>query len=228
MKVRVCVPVRAKTVSELVPLIERAEASGADIVEVRLDYLDRLDRIYEIPEYASVPLIATNRQYEQGGFRSQDEEVRLRTLIEAAEAGFHYVDVELTAKGVKSIVPRLRDAGAKPIVSYHDFTRTLRMAEMEDIVEREIAVGAEVCKLVTTAKETPDSVICLLLNLMFSDETKIVCFAMGEKGRLSRVLAPIFGAYFTYASLQEGLETAPGQISISEMKRLYSELRIET
>ena len=228
MNIRVCVPVMAKTVSSLIPLIERAEALGADIVEVRLDYLDRLEGIAELPEHTSVPLIATNRQHEQGGFRPQDEETRLGTLVEAAEAGFRYVDVELTARGAEAAVSKVRDAGAEPIVSYHDLIRTPKITEMEEIVEREIDAGAEVCKLVTTAKDASDSVVCLLLNLMFSEETKIVCFAMGEGGILSRVLAPVFGAYFTYASLREGLETAPGQISITELRETYSKLRVGT
>ena len=227
MKIKLCVPVMAKTAYNLIPLIRRAEALGADIVEVRLDYLDSPKGIDEIPEHASVPLIATNRQHEQGGFKPQDEELRLHTLVEAAEAGFRYVDVELTAKDLKAIVSKVRDAGAKPIISYHDFAKTAKLPELEEIVEREIKAGAEVCKLVTTAKTVSDSVACLLINIMFSEETKIVCFAMGEEGILSRVLAPIFGAYFTYASLQEGLETAPGQISISEIGELYSKLRVK-
>jgi 3-dehydroquinate dehydratase/shikimate dehydrogenase len=44
---------------------------------------------------------------------------------------------------------------------------------------------------------------------------------MGKPGVWSRVLAPFYGADFTYASLERGLETAPGQPSISELRRIY-------
>jgi 3-dehydroquinate dehydratase len=50
---------------------------------------------------------------------------------------------------------------------------------------------------------------------------------MGENGKISRLLAPLFGAFFTFASLEKGSETASGQISISEMKSAYILLGIK-
>jgi 3-dehydroquinate dehydratase len=45
---------------------------------------------------------------------------------------------------------------------------------------------------------------------------------MGERGKISRLLSPLFGAYFTFASLGQGSQTAAGQMSISEMKTAYT------
>jgi 3-dehydroquinate dehydratase/shikimate dehydrogenase len=44
---------------------------------------------------------------------------------------------------------------------------------------------------------------------------------MGEAGILSRILAKKFGAFLTFASLTSAGATAPGQVSIDDMKRLY-------
>ena len=44
---------------------------------------------------------------------------------------------------------------------------------------------------------------------------------MGEAGLISRVLAKKFGGFLTFASLEDGAGTAPGQVSIRDMKRLY-------
>jgi 3-dehydroquinate dehydratase/shikimate dehydrogenase len=44
---------------------------------------------------------------------------------------------------------------------------------------------------------------------------------MGEAGLISRVLAKKFGAFLTFASLAQGAETAPGQLTIDDLKRLY-------
>jgi 3-dehydroquinate dehydratase len=41
---------------------------------------------------------------------------------------------------------------------------------------------------------------------------------MGPKGRVSRIVAPVFGSAFSYASLRKGTETAPGQLTVSEMR----------
>jgi 3-dehydroquinate dehydratase len=49
---------------------------------------------------------------------------------------------------------------------------------------------------------------------------------MGRLGIPSRVLSPIFGAYFTFASSSSGRETAAGQIPIDNLRALYKELGV--
>lgn len=213
-------------------MVARAQESGADLLEARLDYLDlqardAMDRLAEVVEGASVPIIATNRQYKQGGHRLQNEEERVRTLLKAAALGFQYVDLELTTVGLKSVVKRVKDCGVTPVVSFHDLEDTPGESEMERIVESQTEAGAEVCKLVTTANDVSDSIRCLDFARRMSQTTKIVCFAMGGKGVLSRVLSPLFGTQFTFACLESGLETASGQISITELRELYRKLGVD-
>ncbi len=45
--------------------------------------------------------------------------------------------------------------------------------------------------------------------------------AMGPLGFASRVLCPLVGGYFTYASIERGKESASGQITVRELKKLY-------
>jgi 3-dehydroquinate dehydratase len=49
---------------------------------------------------------------------------------------------------------------------------------------------------------------------------------MGEAGKISRLLSPVFGGFFTFASLEKGAQTATGQMSISELKSAYTLLGI--
>jgi 3-dehydroquinate dehydratase len=44
---------------------------------------------------------------------------------------------------------------------------------------------------------------------------------MGELGKVSRLLSPLFGGFFTFASLEQGSETASGQMTIQEIKATY-------
>ena len=44
---------------------------------------------------------------------------------------------------------------------------------------------------------------------------------MGEAGAMSRILARKFGAMGTYAALEAGAGSAPGQLTVTEMKNLY-------
>jgi 3-dehydroquinate dehydratase-1 len=82
------------------------------------------------------------------------------------------------------------------------------------------AVGLEVdyIKIIGKATSVEDNLKMLTLP-QFAEKKgiQIVAFAMGRKGTISRILSPIFGAAFTFASLDEA--TAPGQIPLDEMKK---------
>ncbi len=231
MKPRICVPLPIERLSDLAPMIGRAEDAGADLIEIRLDYLQgdilsQMDDVKKVISQASVPLIATNRMRSQGGKRAQKEDRRIQTLVKAAEVGFQYVDVELATANVGTIAKKIRDSDSKSIVSLHDFKGTPPDSEMENILNFETKVGAAVCKLITTAKTLDDSVRCLLFTQKMSKVTDIVCFAMGSQGILSRILLPLFGGFFTFSSLDAGLETSTGQIPIAELKELYRKLGV--
>ena len=44
---------------------------------------------------------------------------------------------------------------------------------------------------------------------------------MGPKGEISRILAPLYGSYLTFASLASGKESAPGQITATTLRDIY-------
>ena len=200
---------------------------GADLIEIRLDYLNKIEEIQKIVKSTSLPLIATNRQYKQGGRRLQNEERRIQALLDAANLDFQYIDIESTTVSLNSVVRELKEKGTSIIISFHDFKRTPKTSHLEKIIHSQIEAGADICKLVTTANTVNDNISCLLLTSKLSKVTKMVCFAMGEIGLLSRVLSPVFGASFTYASVKKGLETALGQPTIFELKEIFAHLGVE-
>jgi 3-dehydroquinate dehydratase type I len=79
----------------------------------------------------------------------------------------------------------------------------------------------DIIKIVTTATSAQDNLT--ILNFLHNAvrDQKIVSFAMGEKGKISRITSPIFGAYFTIASLEDGAETAQGQPTIDDLRMVY-------
>jgi 3-dehydroquinate dehydratase-1 len=221
LTIQVCVSVPPKTVEEAFDLIEEAEAQHADLIEVRLDSLTNHARIAEIPRCSKTPLIATNKSMEHHGKFSGSEDERQKILVDAARNGFEYVDVDLSTPNMRELVGNLHEAGAKTIVSFHDFDRTPELSRLNKVLEEEIAWGADVCKIVTTANQVEDNLTTLNFVSKASKKAKIVCFAMGELGKPSRLLSPVFGAFFTFASLDEKRKTAKGQLTIQEMRRAY-------
>jgi 3-dehydroquinate dehydratase type I len=214
------VSILPKTVAEASRLIEKAEDAHADLIEVRIDNLKDISEWADLPDKGKVPKIATNRS----AMAKIDAQ---QALLRAAKSGFEYVDIDLQTPNLKENIKELTNLGAKPIVSFHDLIRPLSITKLETILNEEVETHPEICKIVTNAKTIEDNLTLLDFVSKASRRTKIVCFAMGEQGKISRLLSPIFGAFFTFASLERGSETASGQMTIQEMKSAYELLGLK-
>jgi 3-dehydroquinate dehydratase I len=224
---RICVSILPKNNIEALNLIEKAEQAKVDLIEVRLDCLEVSRKLSDLSASTKIPLIAANKlQSEKGHFRGTESDWQ-QTLLFAAKSGFEYVDVNLTSLRHKDTINQIKQLGAKTIVSYHKFNGVLSTSAMEKVLDDEIASGANICKIVTTAKQVEDNLPVLSFASFASSKTQLVCFCMGENGKISRLLSPIFGAFFTFASLEQGSETAVGQMSINEMRTAYGLLGIK-
>jgi len=227
LTIKICVSVPPKTVAEALNLIAKAENQRADFIEVRLDSLKKHNGLANIAHCSKTPLIATNRSTKcQGKFLGSENE-RKKILLDAARNGFEYVDVELSTPKLKEIVGNLRGIGAKPIISFHDFEETPSSSQLNETLRKEIDSGADVCKIITTARLVEDNLTVLDFVSKSSKNARIVCFSMGELGKPSRLLSPVFGAFFTIASLEGGRKTASGQLTIGEMRTIYETLGLK-
>jgi len=224
--VRICVSIMPKSLDEALKLIEKSEKHGVDFIEVRLDRIGDFKGLGDITGCTGTPLIATIRTPTCGGKFLGKEEERVKILLNAASSGFKYVDVELESPSLKDVVKSLSTLGVKLIISFHDFEKTPRKRELQRILESEIEKGADVCKIVTTARSLQDNLTLLQFLHDESGRAKIVCFAMGALGKPSRLLSPIYGGYFTIASLERGTETAAGQMTVEEMRAAYKALGV--
>jgi 3-dehydroquinate dehydratase-1 len=213
-----------RSVPRTLGALRRLEPYRPDLLEIRLDLMKDTAPIAQIRRNTDLPLIATNRRRSDGGFYHGPEERRVNILSEAAQHGFDFVDIELNAKNVRRLVRRFEQEGARTIVSHHNANNTPRVSTLESTLKRERGAGAYVCKIVTTAKSHTDNLRCFEFLNKHARRTKLVCFAMGRLGVPSRVLSPVFGAYFTFASAGVGNETAAGQIPLSALRGFYNEL----
>jgi len=147
------------------------------------------------------------------------EEEQYTRLSAAIDAGVSYIDIEIEAeeKHRKSLVELAHRKGSKVIISYHNFEGTPEIKELNNIVAGCFIYGADIAKITTTAKSAADNARVLSLYHL---NKPLVAFTMGEKGKISRVMAPFMGAVFTFAAMDDGKETAPGQIKYTRMKKI--------
>ena len=85
---------------------------------------------------------------------------------------------------------------------------------------RIFAAGADIAKVVTTARKLDDSISTLQLIQEFPGE-RIISFAMGQPGTVSRLLCLLVGGEFIYAAIASGKEAASGQLTVSELREIY-------
>jgi 3-dehydroquinate dehydratase-1 len=197
-------------ITELSPL--------ADMFEVRIDLIGPGWR--QVVSRLKKPWIASARRKDEGGKWGGKETERIKALQNAAGLGAAIVDVELATPALGDLVDDIKKK-AKCLISYHNLKNTPPLDDLRKVVNRQLAVGADICKVVTTARDFNDNLTVLKLIAEFSSTRNIVSFAMGAKGRFSRVLSPLAGGYFTYASVGQGKESAEGQITIKGLREIY-------
>ena len=227
MNPKVCVSISSTDTPELLGRAQIAERLSADLVEVRLDRLRSYHGLTKIARAVERPIIGTNRPLSEKGFFDRSEAERLKILMEAVEGGFQYVDLELTTAKLDRVIKTFRERGAKIILSHHDHFRTPDPAKLASTLVQLQKFKPDVCKIVTTAQIPEDNLTVLSLLKANHQNSPLVSFAMGQAGVWSRLLAPFYGAHFTYASLERGQETAPGQSTIAELRRIYEMLGVE-
>jgi 3-dehydroquinate dehydratase/shikimate dehydrogenase len=209
-----CVPIFVESYPQAERDAVLAAEAGADMVEFRIDRFADHARVTGIAACSPVPCIVTCRSAQEGGVGERNDDERLDALRAAAKGRAAYVDVELeTYRRAGVNLPQ----DTRVILSAHDFKG--RPERLYNIIAEMNASAADVNKVVWMPRSIRDNVEAFELLLHRQKPTIAMC--MGEAGMISRILAKTFGAFLTFASLTKGSETAPGQVSIEDMKRLY-------
>ena len=195
----------------------------ADAVEVRLDALKRLDYavLRSLFGGSPRPIIASCRRVRDGGFFRGSESLRKEILWSALRAGTDFLDLEFGSE-VVSLAQRVSPhADIGIIVSWHD---PKRMPDEPMKLYRKMSKVPNVTavKIIGTARSVSDVLeVKRFLGRAAGKAPKVISFAMGETGRLSRIMATEWGSWATYANPGNGRSTAPGQFSLPDLVGTY-------
>jgi 3-dehydroquinate dehydratase/shikimate dehydrogenase len=212
-----CCAIFVHTVEQATADAARAAELGADLVEFRIDMVANEQIVRDVVSRCVVPCIVTCRPEWEGGESLYPDEARLVLLDVGIQAGAAYWDIEFQTLRRAQLPDVLFERTARSIVSYHDFSG--RPPKLYNLIGELNRSAGLITKVVWTARTIRDNVE--VFEVLMSRQSTTIALCMGEAGLISRVLAKKFGSFVTYASLTSGAGTAPGQISIDEMKRLY-------
>lgn len=223
MRPSICVSVKARRTIELRWKAERALEMGADLVELRLDFLENpLSREVEVEELISqlgAQAVVTLRPRWEGGEFGGAEEERLEALERLSSLGPAYVDLELKAarksNGIRGVKGR--------IVSWHSFSSTPEYRVLSLNASKALTLG-EIGKVVAKASSLGESLRILRLYRDYPAE-RLVAFGIGAEAAVSRILSIFLGAPIIYACLP-GEEVAAGQPTVGEVLELFEVIRV--
>lgn len=236
MPTLLCVPIAVDDVHKALEDAQHARLAGADMVEFRLDSFfdgdeERIEPCVKLIEQSPLPCIATCRPTWEGGHYDGSDQDRI-ALFERLGTASHpprYIDVELAAytrsMNLRQKVDisvqhdkQQREMTTGLILSMHDFegrpaTLTRQLLSLRE--QRNAAVH----KVAFRARSLRDNIE--LFDILAHRDRPTIALGMGAFGLLSRVLAPKFGGFLTFASLHAQGTTAPGQPTISDLLNLY-------
>ncbi|KAK4284941.1 hypothetical protein QN277_001705 [Acacia crassicarpa] len=219
-----CAPLVGATVDQMLVDMRRAKEIGSDIVEIRLDCLRSFNPASDLQtliKRSPLPTLVTCRPIWEGGQYEGDEIKRQNALRLAMEFGADYIDVELqVAHDFISSIHGKKPGKFKVIVSSHNFHNTPSSETIGNLVASIQATGADIAKIVTTALDITDC--ARIFQITVHSHIPVIGIVMGERGLISRLLSPKFGGYLTYAALETGAISAPGQPTAKDLLELYN------
>ncbi len=186
---------------------------GAELVELRLDYIGRAINLKRLIDDRPGPVVITVRRREDGGRWMKSDEERQMLLRNAIAQGVEYVDLEAD---IASKIPRY--GKTKRIISFHDFTETPE--NLDEIHAAMAEEDADIVKIATMANSFSDNL--RMMKLVREAKIPTIGICMGEIGMVTRILANRVGSPFTYATYSRDKKMAPGQLNWKEMTELYN------
>ncbi len=209
----ICVSIGRGRHQHMIDEHARLVEQGAEIVELRLDYIVRTVNLKRILKDRPGPVVITCRREADGGKWSGTEAERLMLLRSAIAEQVDYVDLE---EDIADKIPRF--GKTKRIISLHDFDKTPE--DLPAIHARLKKLDPDIIKIATMANNPHDNL--RMLKLVQSSEIPTVGLCMGEIGTPTRILAGKHGSPFTFATYSQERTMAPGQISFRQMMDIYN------
>ncbi len=216
----ICVVIKGPTIEDAYQQITQA-LTHADLVELRLDYFSHLDftALKKLRSHFSIPMIFALRSASQGGEYKKSEANRLADIRHLAQLKPAYLDLEyhVPLHFIEEIASQYPDS--KLILSYHHFEETPQNDDLEKIYQNMRSIPACFYKIAVTAQNSLDAM--RLLCWSKKSDPQLIVISMGPHGQISRILGPIMQYPLTYATLEEHLTTAPGQLTAQTLLNRY-------
>lgn len=247
---KIAVPITGRSHEQIIKDVKEAMKKPCDMLEWRADYffgeMESLEekventdahmemiRILDDIDYQTegMPLIFTIRGHGHGGRVAISREHAYDLASLAAQSGLvDFVDMELFDDNdtydpaqVKKQIEEVHEFGTGVILSYHDYEAMPAPAVMVGLTDLMRGMGADIVKIagMATKREEALDMMKVAEFVTRGDMLPVIFVAMGEEGRVSRVIGGENGSAITFAKDRE--LTGEGQIDAAALSRLLDE-----
>jgi len=226
MQPKIIIPIRPTSFSCGERKLQLA-TQHADVIEIWLDRIAgmRPETIKKLFALTDKPLLLNCKDSaEKGIFRGGPVE-RAEVLRKFAEVGGKQVQfVDLPLDFPAELVTDFKKEFPKVelILSWHDFEKMPSLKELKSLAKKAEKQGADVIKIVGTARELAENLpILQLARELVAEKKKFLAMAMGEAGQLSRVLVPQLGGWGMFAAASSRSASAPGQLLAADLRQIW-------
>ena len=193
----------------------------ADIIEWRADFLPKEAILQVAPaifeKFAGRELLFTLRTRAEGGEIDLSSEDYVQIIKDVAQLYQpEYLDFEYFTH--KDVFEQMLDF-PNLVLSYHNFQET--PDNMMEILSELTSLTPKVVKVSVMAHTAQDVLDLMNFTRGFktlNPEQEYVTISMGKVGKVSRITSDVTGSSWSFASLD--VASAPGQISLSNMKKI--------
>ena len=187
-------------------------AKQCDLIELRLDRFDKAPDVKDLLAHKPKPVIASCRRPQDGGHWQGSEEERLGELLRQAMVDADSVELELDVAAQVRSYPK-----CKRVIAYanlqetpDDLSRRLRTSlQVQSGRDQGGDLGPHPGRGLA-ARPTPGQGLSAYRGCR-TQQTRGHAHDTGQKA----------GAPWTYAALERGMETFPGQPTVADLKEVY-------
>ncbi|KAM7249747.1 hypothetical protein ACFE04_000054 [Oxalis oulophora] len=212
-KLVVCVQLENESVEEMKASMEKAKEEGADLLELHLDSITHLDTLINS---RPLPTIVSYKPFKSSG--SSIKTSCMQVLKRALELDVEFIEIDYEVASDPGMVEHINNRrNCKIIVSSYVRGGNPSAEKLGDLIAQMQSTGATLLKLEIPVDYITD--LAPIFQMLTYCQVPLIVVAVGSRGLISQLLAPKFGGFLVYGSLEE--KPVPGLPSLSSLRKVY-------
>ncbi|XP_004242317.3 bifunctional 3-dehydroquinate dehydratase/shikimate dehydrogenase, chloroplastic [Solanum lycopersicum] len=203
---------------EMTCCIEKAKEEGADLVELCIDdfTFSDISQLEELLKQRSLPSIVSFRP--KSPINSEGKKTCIQVLKLAVELDVEFVEVDTQVVCHQVVAELMKSRSNSKIIAstYVNGGNPTKDTLCNSIINLQ-STGADIIKLVIDVAYITD--VAPVFHMLTHSQVPLIVRAAGDRGLISQLLGPKYGAFFVCGSL--GGKYTPGLPSLTTIKQVY-------